>query len=69
MPDITMCNGVDCPVKDKCYRYTSKPSDRQSYFLFPPFKDGVCEMFWGEQAESIFNQLKSITNGESNTGV
>jgi hypothetical protein len=69
MTDITMCKGTDCPVKDACYRYTPKPSELQSYFLFPPFKGGECEMFWGEQSESIFNQLKSITNtnGESNT--
>jgi hypothetical protein len=26
----------------------------------PPIKDGKCEMYWGENAESVFNQLKEI---------
>jgi hypothetical protein len=26
-----------------------------------PIKDGKCDMYWGEDAESIFNQLKEIT--------
>lgn len=43
MPDITMCNGFDCKVKDKCYRHTAKPNEvRQSYFSDSPIKDGKC---------------------------
>jgi len=34
----------------------------QSYFVEIPFKDSKCDMYWGENAESIFNQLKEITN-------
>lgn len=67
MADITMCTGENCPVKNKCYRHTASPNVRQAYFLFPPFREGKCEMFWGEQSEFIFNQLKSITNGKSNS--
>lgn len=64
MPDITMCEGTDCPHKEKCYRYTAKPSEfRQSYFAEPPIKDGKCDHYWGEQAEAIWNQLKDIVNG------
>lgn len=36
MPDITMCSGIDCPMKDKCYRFTAIPRDRQSW-MAPPF--------------------------------
>jgi hypothetical protein len=61
MADITKCKGVNCPIKDQCYRYTAKESMRQSYFMESPIKDGKCEMYWGENAESIFNQLKQIT--------
>ncbi len=44
MPDITMCSGANCPLKDECYRYTAEPSKfRQSYFMNPPIKDGKCE--------------------------
>jgi hypothetical protein len=59
-PDITLCVGTDCPYKETCYRYTSKPSDWQSYFSEPPIKDGKCDMYWGDNAEAIFNQLKDI---------
>lgn len=38
MPDITMCTGEGCVLKDSCYRYTAQPSEyRQSYFVVPPF--------------------------------
>lgn len=46
MADITMCQGKECPLKDKCYRYKAKPDEYQSYFGEPPFKDGKCDHFW-----------------------
>jgi hypothetical protein len=61
MPDITMCPGTNCPFKESCYRFTAKPNDYQSYFIEPPFKDDECEMYWGDNAEMIFKQLKDIT--------
>lgn len=66
MPDITMCSGGKCPLKEKCYRYTAKANElQQSYFTEPPFKikkgKPECEMFWGDNAERLFVQLKEIT--------
>jgi hypothetical protein len=48
MPDITMCDGQDCPMKDTCHRYLAKPSEyRQSYFVEVPLeKDGTCKHYW-----------------------
>jgi hypothetical protein len=46
MPDITKCNNEECPKKDTCYRYTSKPDEMQSYSKFKPNDDGQCEYFW-----------------------
>ena len=46
MPDITMCMGGDCPLKETCYRYKAKPSEYQYYFLEPPFKDENCDHYW-----------------------
>jgi hypothetical protein len=63
MPDIDMCIGTDCPYKENCYRFTAKPSDYQ-YYLKPPIKDGKCDMYWGENAENIWNQLKDIVKGK-----
>lgn len=62
MSDITKCMGQGCPIKDTCKRYTAKESVWQSYFWESPIKDGKCDMYWGEDSEDIFNQLKEITN-------
>lgn len=67
MADITMCSGKNCPVANKCYRFTATPSDHQSYFLSPPYDGKSCSMYWGDNAQSIFEQLKQITNGKSNS--
>lgn len=38
MADITMCHGMECNLKAKCYRYTAEPNPyRQSYFMNVPF--------------------------------
>jgi hypothetical protein len=29
-----------------------------------PIKDGKCDMFWGDNAEAVWNQLKDIVNGK-----
>jgi hypothetical protein len=57
--------GTGCPYKEKCYRYTAKPSEfQQSWFMEVPIKDGKCDMFWGDNAESVWNQLKDIVKGK-----
>lgn len=45
MPDITMCKGEECRMKENCYRYKAAKSVRQSYFLSSPIRLGVCEYF------------------------
>lgn len=38
MPDIWICLGTDCPLRESCYRFTATPSDyRQSYFMKSPY--------------------------------
>jgi len=60
-PDITMCRGTGCPFKEGCFRYTANPNEyRQSYFFKPPFKDGKCEMYWGDLQSEIWKQLKDV---------
>jgi len=70
--DITVCPGTDCPVKEKCYRFTAPRNELwQSYFMEIPGKieddKFTCDMYWGEQAESIWSQLKNIVDGKDNT--
>ena len=74
MADISMCPGTDCPVKEKCYRFTAPKSEfMQSYFFEAPGKTEddkfTCDMYWGENNELIWNQLKDIVNGKDNPGV
>lgn len=62
MADITKCKGDDCPIKEGCFLFTAKADKyRQSYFAESPIKDGKCDMYWGDNSEAIFNQLKEIT--------
>ena len=57
-----MCKGTGCPIKEECYRYTAKADELyQAYFSESPIADNKCEMYWGKQATSIWNQLKDIT--------
>lgn len=57
-----MCKGDNCPIKEECYRYTAKADELyQAYFSEPPIEDSKCEMYWGKQSTSIWNQLKDIT--------
>jgi hypothetical protein len=47
MPDITKCRGGSCDKKESCYRFTSTPSEYQSYFGKPPLNDdGTCNYYW-----------------------
>jgi hypothetical protein len=74
MADITCCPGTNCPVKEKCYRFTAPKSEfMQSYFFEAPGKTEddkfTCDMYWGENNEFIWNQLKNIVNGKDNSGV
>jgi len=46
MPDITMCKGEGCELREGCYRCKAKPGPfAQSYFIAPPIDDGECEYF------------------------
>ena len=58
MPDLDMCKGGDCPMKDKCYRFTATPSEhRQYYFLTPPIVDGKCDSYIEAWSKSQIRRL------------
>lgn len=47
MPDITMCSGLNCPLKETCYRFKAMTKVYgQSYFQKPPNKEDECEYYW-----------------------
>ena len=43
MPDITLCENEDCPIKENCYRYLAVGGLFQSYANFE-YKNG-CPFF------------------------
>ena len=52
MPDITLCSGQDCPLKETCYRYKATPSKyRQSYFTEAPYdkEKEECDHYWTDK--------------------
>jgi hypothetical protein len=68
MADITKCKGINCPVRDNCYRYTARDSGFcQSWFVDDTVGKLVdnkfsCDVYWGENAEAVWEQVKEITN-------
>ena len=64
MPDISMCVGNDCPIKENCYRYKAKPCEYQSYFMEAPYKDGDCFHYW-KMEEISSNTTKKVKKVKS----
>jgi len=58
MVDITLCENEECPIKEKCFRYTAEASSRQSYACFP-HKDGDCDYFW-DNASTNFRKISRL---------
>lgn len=52
MADISKCNDVLCPSKDRCYRYTAPASTWQYYTNFDRDSDADnCNFFWDNKDE------------------
>jgi hypothetical protein len=53
MPDISMCWGENCPLKNDCYRFTAKASQWQYYFTSIPFdhEKHECEFYMEDTKE------------------
>lgn len=51
MPDISKCANEDCPLKNTCYRYTSKPNELwQSYNNYSYNKEtNECKDYWKDE--------------------
>ena len=48
MPDIAKCKGINCPIRDSCYRYTSEASYMQTYISDELYdhERKYCQMYW-----------------------
>lgn len=61
MPDITMCQGGECPVKFNCYRHVAVPTaEWQSYFDGIPFdfNSNKCQEFDPMRQIDALNLIK-----------
>ncbi len=45
MPDISMCDREECPVKRICYRFMAIPDPLQTYGSFSPTSEKGCDDF------------------------
>ena len=66
MPDITMCQDIDCLRATECYRFMAQVSTWQSWFTKSPrFKD-ECKYFWRmkEAREGARSNVPSHGAGE-----
>ena len=41
MPDISKCEGTNCPLKEKCYRFTCESDEH--YQAYSDFSDALNE--------------------------
>lgn len=54
-----MCKGekglISCPLKEECYRFKAKASERQAIFVEVPYniKDKTCGYFWRVRDEEV----------------
>ena len=60
MADITMCEGLNCKKKTKCYRYLANPNPYlQSWSNFYDFiENDICDFFMN------FEKFKNIISGK-----
>ena len=65
MPDITMCQGGDCPLKTHCYRFTAPATEYgQSYFVHLPYQMDGCPMFVRDTRDGKVSDGADITEGK-----
>ena len=64
--DLTKCNGLLCPLKEKCYRFTEPKKQGQTWFK-APFKIDKgkfdCDSFYGKPEDLLLEQMKGIMKG------
>lgn len=58
MPDISMCNGTDCPIKETCYRYTATPTPHWQAYSDFKFSEqlNVCEFFFPMKTKKVLKK-------------
>lgn len=61
MPDISMCDCIECKRAEHCYRFRAYPSEfRQSYMIIDPEEAEKCEMFWPLGPKNEFAKIRPL---------
>ena len=55
-----MCEGGDCPLKDKCYRHRAIPCQLQSYFSEVPWDGEACKWYIPVEQGDMIRSLTDI---------
>lgn len=58
MSDINKCEGIECPIRNKCYRFLVPDDDFQAYFIITPFAYDYCDKFISYEEEMDLTKLK-----------
>ena len=80
MPDISMCENINCKKRKSCYRYLAKPNEYlQSYVLFNSEGAKDCDFYWHvdrkkedrylcslEEADAKVKRIFEFKKGEEN---
>lgn len=59
MPDYSLCQQHECPVKNKCIRYLGEPDDYWQSYIAPEFTKDGCDSFWNVGKRTPF-KLKIV---------
>ena len=58
MSDITMCEGINCPIREKCFRFRAKINLVQHFFIKTPYEYSHCDKFISYEDELVLDQIK-----------
>ena len=58
MSNITMCEGINCPIREKCFRFRAKANLVQHFFIKTPYEYSHCDKFISYEDELVLDQIK-----------
>ncbi len=48
MPDMSICTGEECPLRNTCYRYRANASEYLQSYIESPYstEESKCDFYW-----------------------
>jgi len=60
MSDMAKCEGRDCPIKHKCYRYTIARGPAWQYWIDEEYEGGECEHLYEIDKDPPISSSESL---------